>query len=529
VNNMPNTAQAEMNVTPVLLIILDGYGHAEEATDNAIAQARKPHWDSYWNRYPHTLIYASERAVGLPAGQMGNSEVGHLNIGAGRVVYQDFERINHAIESGEFFTNPALTEAVQIARAHDKALHIFGLLSDGGVHSHQAHLVAMLQMAAQAGLQKIYLHAFLDGRDTPPKSAERYLSDMEQQCAAIGAGRIATIVGRFYAMDRDKRWGRVESAYNLIACGEGEFLAASPLEALHAAYARGESDEFVKGTTIGEPVPMQDGDVIIYMNFRSDRTRQLMRAFVDEHFAEFTRKRMAKLGGFYTLTMYNKHDPQSHIAFPPQSIQNTFGEYLGKLGLKQLRIAETEKYPHVTFFFNGGEEHVYPGEDRILVPSPKVATYDLKPEMSAFEVSEQLEQAILSRRYDAIICNYANADMVGHTGNLHAAIQAIEAIDACLGQVVPAMLKVGGEIIITADHGNAECMADYANQQPHTQHTTNLVPFLYIGRSARLAKTGALSDIAPTLLYMMGLPQPEEMTGHTLIEFESAPMAANAG
>ena len=517
-----------MKVTPVLLLILDGFGHGAPAPDNAITQAHKPNWDKFWSEYPHTLINASEHSVGLPAGQMGNSEVGHLNIGAGRVVYQEFERINHAIETGEFFSNPVLAEAVHTAKQHDKALHIFGLLSPGGVHSHESHLYAMVQMAATAGLEKIYVHAFLDGRDTPPKSAETSLIHMEQECARAGAGRIATIVGRFYAMDRDKRWPRVEAAYNLISCGRSEFQAASAVEALHAAYDRGETDEFVQATVVGEPVRMEDGDIIVYMNFRSDRARQLTQAFLDADFEGFHRCHVPKLGGFYTLTMYTKSELAARVAFPPEPIHNSFGEYVSKLGLKQLRIAETEKYPHVTFFFNGGEERVYPGEERILVPSPQVATYDLKPEMSAFEVTDRLEEAILSRQYDAIICNYANADMVGHTGNLPAAISAVEAVDICLGRVVRAMQSVGGEVIVTADHGNAECMEDHAHHQPHTQHTTNLVPFLYIGRSAHLAHTGALSDVAPTLLNLMGLPQPAEMSGHSLVEIEPAATTVNA-
>lgn len=517
-----------MKVTPVLLLILDGFGYREEAPANAIALARKPNWDKFWKAYPHTLIHASERQVGLPPGQMGNSEVGHLNIGAGRVVFQEFERINHAIESGEFFANPALLEAVETAKANGRALHVFGLLSPGGVHSHEAHIHALVQLAAQRGLTDVYVHAFLDGRDTPPRSAEQSLRLMDEKCAELGAGRIATVVGRFYAMDRDKRWPRIEAAYNLISCGNGEFTAATAVEALHAAYARGETDEFVKATRIGQPVRVADGDVIVYMNFRSDRARQLTRAFLDDDFDGFERCYKPRLGGFYTLTMYDKNDRAVKVAFPPEAIHNTFGEYLGKLGLKQLRIAETEKYPHVTFFFNGGEEQVYPGEDRILVPSPKVTTYDLKPRMSAFEVTDKLEEAILSRHYDAIICNFANADMVGHTGNLRAAIQAVEAVDTCIGRAIRAMLKVGGEVIVTADHGNAECMEDHINQQPHTQHTTNPVPFIYIGRSARLAPTGALCDIAPTLLHMMGLPKPPEMTGHSLVEFITSPMAVNA-
>jgi 2,3-bisphosphoglycerate-independent phosphoglycerate mutase len=518
----------EMKATPVLLLILDGFGHSDDSDSNAINLAKKPNWDALWNTYPHTLINASENFVGLPSGQMGNSEVGHLNIGAGRVIYQEFERINLAIANGEFFENPVLQDAVQTAKNNDSALHIFGLLSNGGVHSHEHHMHAMLEMAARAGLQKIYVHAFLDGRDTPPKSAIQFVQRMEKQLAWFGVGRIATVVGRYYAMDRDKRWPRVESAYNLIANGQGEFRAATATQAVEGAYQRGETDEFIQATTIGAPVHVNDDDVIVYMNFRSDRARELTRAFLDDQFDGFPRKHMAKLGGFYTLTMYNKHELAAHVAFPPEDIHNGLGEYLSRQGLRQLRIAETEKYPHVTFFFNGGEEDVYPGEDRILVPSPQVATYDLQPEMSAFEVTDKLEEAILSRQYDAIICNYANADMVGHTGNLMAAIKAIETVDTCLGRVVRAMQKIGGEVIITADHGNAECMEDHANHQPHTQHTTNLVPLLYIGRPAILTETGALSDIAPTLLRLMGLPQPVEMTGHPLVEFADVPVAVNA-
>ena len=516
-----------MKVTPVLLLILDGFGYSEETADNAIAQAHTPNWDALWRDHPHALIHASEHAVGLPDGQMGNSEVGHLNIGAGRVIYQDFERINLAIANGEFTSNPALVDAIHTAKNAGRALHVFGLLSDGGVHSHESHLHALVLMAAQAGLTQIYVHAFLDGRDTPPRSAEPYLRRMDEVCASTGVARIVSVAGRFYAMDRDKRWPRVEAAYKLLSAGIGEFHAESAQQALEAAYARGENDEFVKTTVIGSPVRIEDGDVIVHMNFRSDRARELTQAFTDDAFDGFQRSYRPRLGGFYTLTQHGKNSQAEHVAFAPTAVHNGMGEYLGRLGLKQLRIAETEKYPHVTFFFNGGEEQVYPGEDRILVPSPHVATYDLKPEMSAFEVTDQLEAAILSRKYDAIICNYANADMVGHTGNLQATIQAIEAVDACVGRVVRTMQQIGGEVIITADHGNAECMQDHANRQPHTQHTTNLVPFLYIGRPARLADTGALSDIAPTLLHMMGLPQPAEMTGRALVEFQAAPLTAN--
>lgn len=517
-----------MKVTPTLLLILDGFGCSKEIADNAVALADKPNWDHLWNNYPHTLINASEHFVGLPDGQMGNSEVGHLNIGAGRVVYQEFERINLAISDGDFFVNPALTEAVQTAKNNDRALHILGLLSNGGVHSHEHHIDAMVEMAARSGLQKIYVHAFLDGRDTPPKSAATFIQRLEDTFKYAGAGRIASVIGRFYAMDRDSRWSRVEASYNLIARGDGEFRAATAMQALDAAYLRGETDEFVKATVIGWPVHVEDGDVIVYMNFRSDRARELTRAFLDDKFEGFLRKDVPKLGGFYTLTMYNKNELSAQAAFPPATIHNSLGEYVAKQGLKQLRIAETEKYPHVTFFFNGGEEHVFAGEDRILVPSPQVATYDLQPEMSAFEVTDKLEEAILSKKYDLIVCNYANPDMVGHTGNLPAAIEAIEAVDTCIGRVVKAMQKIGGEVIITADHGNAECMEDHVHHQPHTQHTTNPVPFVYIGRPARIAATGALSDIAPTLLHMMGISQPAEMTGHSMVEFVEVPLVANA-
>jgi len=518
-----------MSVTPVILLILDGFGYREDITDNAIAQAYKPNWDRLWSTYPHALINASEGFVGLPSGQMGNSEVGHLNMGAGRVVFQDFERINNAIETGSFFENPALVEAVQTAKHADKAVHIFGLLSDGGVHSHQEHIYAMVEMAAKAGLSNIYVHAFLDGRDTPPISAKPYLQALEDKCASLGAGKIASICGRYYAMDRDKRWERVAPAYKLVTEGVGEFTATSALAGLEAAYARGENDEFVKATAIvkpGEaPVHMQDGDVIVFMNFRSDRARQLTSCFLEPGFNGFKRDYLPKLGGYYTLTMYDKNEVNAKAVFPPSDVTNTFGEYVSSLGLKQLRIAETEKYPHVTFFFNGGEEKVFDGEDRIMVPSPKVATYDLKPEMSAFELTDKLVEAIESRKYDAIICNYANCDMVGHSGILSAAIKAVEAIDICVGRVVEAMQRIGGEVIITADHGNVEMMQDVANDQPHTQHTTNLVPMLYIGRPALVAGDGALSDLAPSLLKMMGVPQPPEMTGTPLLQFESTAAA----
>ncbi|MBI3481233.1 MAG: 2,3-bisphosphoglycerate-independent phosphoglycerate mutase [Nitrosomonadales bacterium] len=512
-----------MNVTPVLLLILDGFGYREDADYNAILAAKKPNWDRLWHDYPHTLLHASEKFVGLPTGQMGNSEVGHLNIGAGRVVYQDLSRVDVAIEDGSFYTNPALNNAVAAAKQNGTALHIMGLLSPGGVHSHENHIIAMLDMAARNGLKKVYLHAFLDGRDTPPKSAAQSLQLLQDKCAALGVGQIASIVGRFYAMDRDNRWERVQPAYELLTEGRAEYTATDPLSGLEQAYARGESDEFVKPTAIissgSQAVTMQDGDSAIFMNFRADRAREITRALTDDAFNGFKRTSFPKLSSFVTLSRYGE-DFTLPCAYTQEDIHNGLGEYISSLGLKQLRIAETEKYAHVTYFFNGGKEQPYPGEDRILVPSPKVATYDLKPEMSAFEVTDKLEAAILSRQYQTIVCNYANGDMVGHSGNMAAATQAIEALDVCIGRVVKAMQSTGGEVIITADHGNAEQMIDHATHQAHTAHTLNLVPLLYIGRKAKLSDHGALRDLAPSLLTMMGLPQPAEMTGHSLIQIQ---------
>ncbi|NOT17759.1 MAG: 2,3-bisphosphoglycerate-independent phosphoglycerate mutase [Sulfuriferula sp.] len=511
-------------MTPALLIILDGFGCRKCNTDNAIAQAHKPNWDKYWQNYPHTLIQASESAVGLPSGQMGNSEVGHLNIGAGRVVYQEFTRIDLAIKGTSFFTNVALKRAVDLAVSNGRALHILGLLSDGGVHSHERHIHAMLAMAAQAGLKKVYVHAFLDGRDTAPKSAELYLNNLQAKIDELQTGQIASIIGRYYAMDRDNRWARVQTAYDLITQGKADFSAPDALSGLTLAYARGETDEFVKATSIvpagTQAVRVEDGDSIIFMNFRSDRARQISRPFIEPDFAEFPRDYFPKIADFCTLTGYSD-DFNVSVAFPPEKIRNGFGEHVAQLGLTQLRIAETEKYPHVTFFFNGGEETVYEGEERIMVPSPDVATYDMKPEMSAFEVTDKLIAAIERKHFNVIICNYANADMVGHTGDLQAAIKAIEALDVCLGRVIPAMLASGGEVLITADHGNAELMLDEVTRQAYTAHTTNLVPLLYIGhRAAQLTDAGALEDVSPTLLNIMGVKQPEEMTGKSLIQYE---------
>ena len=510
-----------MGIKPVLLIILDGFGYREACDDNAICQARKPQWNFLWQSYPHTTIDASEKWVGLPQHQMGNSEVGHMNIGAGRVVYQDYTKIEHAIETGEFFGNAVLREAVEIGRK--SALHVMALVSQGGVHSHESQVHAMLKMAADAGVRNVYVHAFLDGRDTPPRSARPSLEALEERYAALKTGRTASICGRYYAMDRDRRWDRVKQVYEVITDGAGQFSAASALDGLLAAYERGESDEFVKATAIvsaGEArVRMNDGEAVVFMNFRADRARQLTTALTDQNFNGFERARVPRLGYVCTLTSYGDDYRHIHAAFPPQSIANGFGEYLSSLGLKQLRIAETEKYAHVTYFFNGGVETPYAGEDRVLVPSPNVATYDLKPEMSAPELTEKLVEAIRSRKYDAVVCNYANGDMVGHTGNLEAAKAAIEVLDTCVGAVVNAMREIGGEVLITADHGNAEMMADPATHQAHTAHTLNVVPLLYIGRKARMSEGGALQDVAPTLLAMMGLPQPPEMTGKSLVSF----------
>ena len=511
-----------MTVTPVLLIILDGFGYREACDNNAICQARKPHWNFFWNTYPHTTIDASEKWVGLPASQMGNSEVGHMNIGSGRIVYQDYTRIEAAIESGEFFANPVLGKAVDAARDHNAALHIMGLLSPGGVHSHERQIAAMVEMAAKAGVANVCVHAFLDGRDTPPKSAAASLAQMQDICARFKHARIASVTGRYYAMDRDQRWERVQPAYDLIVQGKALHHAPDALSALTQAYARGESDEFVQATAIvpagGAPAQMRDGDACAFMNFRADRARQMTRALTDPGFSGFQRAHVPRLSYYCTLTSYGE-DFKLPAAFLPQNISNGIGQYLAGKGLRQLRIAETEKYAHVTYFFNGGVEMPYPGEDRVLVPSPKVATYDLKPEMSAYEVTDKLVAAIQSRKYDAIVCNYANGDMVGHTGNLAAAIRAIEVLDECLGRVIKAMQETGGEVLITADHGNAELMHDEVTDQPHTAHTLNVVPLLYVGRKAKVAASGALRDVAPTLLRMMGLPQPPEMTGKPLIDF----------
>ena len=513
---MPNAPK------PLTLIILDGWGHRLETDNNAIAHARTPVWNRLMQRHPHTLLACSGAEVGLPAEQMGNSEVGHLNLGAGRVVYQEFTRISRAIKTGSFFSNHTLTDAVDTAIANNSAVHILGLLSPGGVHSHEAHIQAMAKLACERGAPAVYLHAFLDGRDTAPKSADASLSAMQAVFDLLGRGAIASVIGRYYAMDRDHRWPRIQSAYDLITRGEAEFTAPDPLTALRDAYARGETDEFVKATAIrpdnGPAVRVRDGDVIIFMNYRSDRARQITRPFIEDDFDGFERAARPRLGAFASLTEYHK-DFQIPVAFPPERLSDGFGEYIARLGLHQLRIAETEKYAHVTFFFNGGEETPFTGEDRILVPSPNVATYDLQPEMSAPEVTDKLVNAIGNGKYDAIICNFANPDMVGHTGNLDAAVRAIEAVDTCLGNVLATLERVGGEALVTADHGNAEQMKDPATGQAHTAHTHNPVPLIYVGRDAAMEDfRGTLADVAPTMLYLMGLDIPPSMTGRPLLK-----------
>ncbi len=522
---------------PIILIILDGWGHTDNTVYNAIYSAHKPTWDRIWEDYPHTLINASGIDVGLPAQQMGNSEVGHMNIGSGRIVDQEFTRITRALEDGSFYKNENLNSAFKSAAKNNKAVHLLGLLSNGGVHSHEDHIFALMELAVRCGVKTVYLHAFLDGRDTPPKSAEESIHRAQLKMKELGIGRFASIIGRHYAMDRNKRWDRTKLAYDLISQGKAEYRSVDPFIAVDMAYARGESDEFVKPTAItkpGEPpVIVDDGDVIVFANYRSDRARQLARAFTKQEFKAFERERFPKLAAFISLTSY-KANYEFPVAFPPLSMSNVFGEYIANLGLKQLRIAETEKYAHVTFFFNGGEERVFEGEDRILIPSPHVETYDKQPEMSASEITERLIEAINSRKYDAIICNYANADMVGHTGDFKATISAIETIDKCLGQVIESAKKVGGEIIITSDHGNAEQLKAYTTEkiksQSHTAHTSNLVPLIYIGRPAEvLPGMGSLSDVAPTLLDVMGVPQPREMTGHSLLKVQEEETPAVIG
>ncbi|GHE21288.1 2,3-bisphosphoglycerate-independent phosphoglycerate mutase [Halomonas urumqiensis] len=512
---------------PVALIILDGYGHNPDAAHNAVLAASTPVMDRLHQEHPATLIHTDGRYVGLPDGQMGNSEVGHMNLGAGRVVYQDFTRITKAVEDGELDTIEALTAPIDAAVAAGKTVHLLGLLSPGGVHSHEDHFIAMADMAARRGAKRIVVHGFLDGRDMPPKSAQASIERINQRLAErVGAdnGFIASIIGRYFAMDRDNRWDRVEKAYRLITEGAGEFEAASAEEGLRMAYQRNETDEFVSATSVrphGEAVAMQDGDAAIFMNFRADRARELTRAFVEDDFSGFSRHARPTLAakGLVMLTQYAADIP-APSAFPPAELTNTLGEVMEQRGLTQLRIAETEKYAHVTFFFSGGREDEYRGETRILVPSPQeVKTYDEKPEMSAEEVTDKLVAAIDSGDYDLIVCNYANGDMVGHTGDFDAAVAAIEAVDTCVGRVVEAIQRAGGACLVTADHGNAEQMVNPETGVAQTSHTTFEVPLIYVGeRPARLKDDGSLCDIAPTLLTLMNQSVPKEMTGQALIE-----------
>ena len=503
---------------PVLLLILDGWGHRDDPADNAIAQAQLPNWRRLLADCPHTLIHTSGLHVGLPDGQMGNSEVGHMNLGAGRIVYQDLTRIDAAIRDGSFFDNAELLAACDAVNANGGTLHVFGLLSPGGVHSHEDHLFAMLRLATRRGVQRVAVHAFLDGRDTPPRSAESSLRAAQALCSELGSARIASVSGRYYAMDRDQRWDRVQRAYDAIALARSEHHASDGMAALEAAYARGENDEFVAPTVIGDGAPMRDGDAVVFMNFRADRARQLSSVFVRGDFSCFARQPIA-LSRYVCLTEYDASLP-APVAFAPDSLSNTLPEVLAANGMTQLRIAETEKYAHVTFFFSGGREDRWPGEERVLVPSPKVATYDLQPEMSCPEVTERLVEAISGQRFDVIICNLANPDMVGHTGDLQAAILAAQAIDAALGRIRAALEAAGGEMLLTADHGNLEMMRDESTGQAHTAHTTGPVPLVYLGRAARLAPDGALKDVAPSLLHLLGLPPPPQMGGRNLVTFD---------
>ncbi len=501
---------------PLMLCIMDGFGCRDDKRANAIDTANTPNLDKLFASCPHTQIGASGMDVGLPDGQMGNSEVGHTNIGAGRVVYQELTRITKSIQDGDFFENGVLKAAMENAKKPGSALHLYGLLSDGGVHSHNTHLYGLLEMAKRMGVENVYVHCFLDGRDTPPASGKDYVAELAAKCEEIGVGRIATLSGRYYAMDRDNRWDRVQKAYDALVLGTGEH-ADCAVCAMQASYDAGVTDEFVLPTVIGEGGRISAGDSVIFFNFRPDRAREITRTLVDPDFAGFERA-----NGFFPLTyvcftQYDATMPNVQVAFKPQSLDNTLGEYLAKCGKSQLRIAETEKYAHVTFFFNGGVEAACEGEDRALIASPKVATYDLKPEMSAYEVADECVERINSDKYDVIILNFANCDMVGHTGVFEAAVAAVEAVDACVGKVIDAVLAKGGAVLLTADHGNADYMAD-EDGTPFTAHTTNPVPFLVAGAGdVALREGGRLADIAPTMLKLMGLEQPAEMTGESII------------
>ena len=508
-----------MSNKPTMLMILDGFGRNANSNGNAISMANTPVLDDLMKKWPTTDMHTSGLDVGLPEGQMGNSEVGHTNIGAGRIIYQELTRITKQIEDGDFFNNPELVAAIENCKEKGTKLHIIGLLSDGGVHSHNRHLYAILELAKRKDFEDVYVHCFLDGRDTPPASAEGYIAELEKKMEEKGVGKIASICGRFYSMDRDKRWQRVEKAYDALVKGEGE-KEQSATSAIEKSYQKEVFDEFVLPTVICDSsdkplATISANDSVIFFNFRPDRAREITRSLVDKEFDGFEREYFPLY--YVCFTNYDATIENVHIAFKKEEIKNTFGEILAKNGLTQLRIAETEKYAHVTFFFNGGEEKQYPGEDRILVPSPKVETYDMQPEMSALEVTDKVVEAINSRKYDAIILNYANPDMVGHTGSLEATIKALETLDGCVGRVVDAINKNEGVLIITADHGNSEQMIDYLTGEPHTAHTTNLVPLVLIGKDAKL-KPGKLADLTPTMLDIMEIEKPKEMTGESLIE-----------
>ena len=495
-------------------MILDGFGIAPEH-GNAIVAAKKPNLDKILKENPVTKIGASGMDVGLPDGQMGNSEVGHTNIGAGRIVYQELTRITKSAQDGDMDKNPALVHAMTAAKESGGALHFMGLLSDGGVHSHNSHLYALVEMAKRMGLEKVFVHCFLDGRDVPPSSGKGYVAELKKKLEEIGVGKIATVMGRYYAMDRDNRWERVEKAYAAMVYGEGP-TAPCPVCAVQKSYDEGVTDEFVVPVVVEGAEPVKAGDSVIFYNFRPDRAREITRTLVDPDFSGFERKNGFFPLNYVCMTQYDATMPNVDIAYKPESLDNTFGEYISKQGLTQLRIAETEKYAHVTFFFNGGVEKQYPGEDRILVKSPSVATYDLQPEMSAYEVTDRMVEAVKSGKYDALILNYANCDMVGHTGVFEAAVKAVEAVDTCVGRVVEAVKEMGGCVLLTADHGNADKMVE-DDGEPFTAHTTNPVPFCVINHPCELRSGGVLADIAPTMLKILGLPQPEEMTGKSII------------
>ena len=532
INDKTQYSDQQNKKTPHVLMILDGFGHREENDDNALAAANMPNLDQIYQQYPHGLISGSGEDVGLPLGQFGNSEVGHMNLGAGRILYQDSTLISSELESREFYKNEALVGAVKAANELGGNVHIMGLLSDGGVHAHQDHIEGMCHSALVHGAKNVFVHCFLDGRDTPPKSADKYINRLREYLNKLnshyeGNVQIASIIGRYYAMDRDNRWDRVQKAYELITEGKAERMSTRADGAIQAAYKARETDEFVSPTTVIEhgetPCTVENDDAVIFMNFRADRARELAQAFVlpDHEFSGFARHKQPKLAAFVMLTKYSDvlaDNPKTSIAYHPTSLSNTLGEYLQNQGKTQLRIAETEKYAHVTFFFSGGREEEFTGEERILVPSPDVATYDLQPEMSAPEVTDELVEAIESGQYDVLIVNYANGDMVGHTGIFDAAVKAVEALDVCIGRVKTAVRAAGGDMLITADHGNCEQMQDYESGQVHTQHTTEHVPLIYIGdRDVKVRSGGRLSDVAPTILSLMELEVPSEMTGENLL------------